>query len=277
MLDVGDTHRLRWVSRDAGGNPVQPATVTLTITLPDGTTDTPSVAPAADGIHTYDYVVTQYGRHVVRWVATDPDDAFMDVFSAADPDWPVLVGLDEVRRHLRYRDDDHSDDEELRAFIASASAVVEDITGTVGRRTVVETNSGGDWYIVLSRSPVVEVTKVVVDGQEIDLGDCTWSPSGLLARRSGRWPGGLHNVEVTYVAGRKAVPPNVHNGVLELIRINWRPQQGGNYSPFDGGNTDDFGNAGLEASLQGNLRLGFFIPNTVIQRLQPSSRPPVVL
>lgn len=277
MLDVGDTHRLRWVSRDAGGNPVQPATVTLTVTLPDGTTDTSSVAPSADGIHTYDYVVTQYGRHVVRWVATDPDDAFTDVFSAADPDWPVLVGLDEVRRHLRYRDDDHSDDEELRAFVASASAVVEDITGMVGRRTVVETNSGGDWYIVLSRSPVVEVTRVVVDGQEIDLGDCTWSPSGLLARRSGPWPGGLHNVEVTYVAGRKAVPPNVHNGVLELIRINWRPQQGGNYSPFDGGHTDDFGNAGLEASLQGNLRLGFFIPNTVIQRLQPSSRPPVVL
>ena len=277
MLDVGDTHRLRWVSRDAGGNPVQPATVTLTVTLPDGTTDTSSVAPSADGIHTYDYVVTQYGRHVVRWVATDPGDAFTDVFSAADPDWPVLVGLDEVRRHLRYRDDDHSDDEELRAFVASASAVVEDITGMVGRRTVVETNSGGDWYIVLSRSPVVEVTRVVVDGQEIDLGDCTWSPSGLLARRSGPWPGGLHNVEVTYVAGRKAVPPNVHNGVLELIRINWRPQQGGNYSPFDGGHTDDFGNAGLEASLQGNLRLGFFIPNTVIQRLQPSSRPPVVL
>lgn len=278
MLDVGDTRRLEFRARDPEGTLVDPAGVTLTITLPDATTVTPAPDNPSVGIYQADHVVTEQGRHVVRWETVDPEIAFTDVFSAADPNWPVLVGLAEAKRHLRYQASDTSDDEELRAFIASASAVVEDFVGIVGRRTITETNSGGERHIVLSRPPIVEVVSVEVDGEVVDSGDYTESPAGLVARRSGRWPPGFHNVQVTYVAGRPAVPPNVHNATLELIRVNWRPQQGGNYSVFDGGSSDDFGQAAsAEASLQGSLRLGFFVPNTVVQRLAPDQRAPVVL
>ena len=71
--------------------------------------------------------------------------------------------------------------------------------------------------------------------------------------------------------GREEVPASVYNGTLELLRINWRPQQGGNYSPFDGAGADDLG---LTAH---SMRLGFFVPNTVVERLQPHQRGPVVL
>lgn len=278
MLDVGDTKRLSFLARDVADVPVNPTTVVLTVTLPDATTVQPAVTnpPAQVGAFEVDYVIAQYGRHVVRWVGTDPEVAYVDVFSAADPAWPALVGLAETKHHLNYQADDISDDEELRGFISSASEVVEDIVGVVARRQLVETYSGGDRVILLRRRPVESVTSVVIDGTTVDAGDYTPSPSGILARRSGRWPTGFRNVEVTYTAGRPAGPASVIDATKELIRINWRPQQGGNYSPFDGGRGDDFGSGGLEASLQGEIRLGFFVPNTVMQRLMPHGRGPHV-
>lgn len=279
MLDVGDTKRLDFTALDPAGSPADPVTVVLTVTRPDGTTQMPAVVDLPEtGQSQVDYEITQHGRHVVRWVATDPDSAYLDVFSAADPSWPVLVGLAETKEHLNYQAGDDNDDEELRGFIASASAVVEDIVGSVGRRSVTETNSGGERFVRLNYSPVLAVTEVRVDGELVDPGEYTAAPSGLLAKRSGCFPAGFHNVATTYEVGRTVVPANVHEGTLELIRINWRPQQGGNYGPFDGGRGDDFGvSAGAEASLQGQLRLGFFIPNTVTERLAPHQRGPVVL
>jgi Phage QLRG family, putative DNA packaging. len=186
--------------------------------------------------------------------------------------------LSDVKAHLNISADDTTDDEELRGLILSACAVVEDIVGVVAARTFTETASGGDRYVALERSPVISVTSVTVDGQVVDPGAYTVSPSGLLAYRSGAWPDGFRNVEVVYIAGRDVPPANVVDATKELIRINWRPQQGGNYSAFDGGGSDDFGvPASVEASLQGQLRLGFFVPNTVVQRLQPDRRGPVVL
>lgn len=280
MLDVGDTRRLRAEVRNDAGDLVTPATVLLRITRPDGTAVTPTVTlpPVDTGVLLHDYLIEAHGRHVVYWRTTNPNRAFADAFSAAPESWPGIVGLTEVKRHLNMPLDDTSQDEELRGFVLSASAVVEDVTGVMARRTITETNSGGGRHIVLSRAPVLDVAEVVADGVEVDPGDYTASPSGLLARRSGRWPAGLRNVEVTYVVGRESIPFNVLDATLELIRINWRPQQGGNYSAFDGGGGDDFGvSAGAEASLQGSLRLGFFVPNTVVQRLSPDQRGPVVL
>jgi hypothetical protein len=280
MIDVGDIYQVARAIRDDDGALVNPVTATLTITLPDLTTVTPAVPlpPAETGILRVDFPTTVGGLHRWRLVTTAPVTATADAFNVADSSWQALVGLAEVKAHLNIPATDTTDDEELRGFILSASAVVEDIVGVCAPRTIVETNSGGSRHFVLSHRPVLAVTTVEADGVAVDAGDYTVSPSGLIARRSGAWPAGLHNLEVTYVAGRVQTTPNVLDATLELIRINWRPQQGGNYSPFDGGAGDDFGvTAGAEASLQGALRLGFFVPNTVTQRLQPDQRGPIVL
>ncbi|WP_431976176.1 hypothetical protein [Micromonospora haikouensis] len=272
MLDVGDTASFTW---DVGSTP---DTFSARVRLPDGTqtTLTPTEDPDRPGRYVAEYVVAQHGRHLVSAAATGPAWADVDVFNAAPPDWPAIVGLAEAKKHLEIEANDHDRDDELRGFILSASMVVEDVVGVVARRTVTETASGGGRNIVLEKPPVLEVVDVRVDGAVVDPSVYRWSPSGLLTHQGG-WPAGLRNVEVTYLAGKLVVPPNVVNATLELLRINWRPQEGGNYAPFDGGAGDDFGNGDLEASLQGNLRLGFFVPNTVIQRLQPDQRGPVIL
>lgn len=273
MWDVGDTIGLRYLVTDDSGEPVDPDTATLTVRLPDGTTATPAVTlpPASTGSLLVDYEIAQHGRHVVLWRTTGPTTAYADVFNAVSPDWPAIVGLDATKRQLSIDRDNTIHDEDLRGFILSASMIVEDVVGVVARRTITETASGGGRHIVLERSPVIEVAEVRVDGILVDVGDYAASPSGLLTRRAGTWPAGLRNVEITYLAGRSAVAPNVLNATLELIRINWRPRQGGNAGVFDGGRGDEF-QAGA-----GEVRLGFFVPNTVMQRLAPNSRPPVVM
>lgn len=284
MYDLGDTATLRARCVDGSGRPANAAVVTLRVTLPDGTTTelTPANPPENKGDYRHGYTITQHGRHVYRWTFAGggvPDQAHVDIINAAPADWPVIVGLIETKNYLRIPIDDTEDDENLRGFIAGASRVVEDIVGAVARRTITgETNSGGSRNIRLSHAPVLRVLEVREDGQVVPPDRYSWSPTGLLQYRYGNWRHGLHNVETDYEVGRPVVPDNILEGVKELIRVNWRPMQGGNYGVFDGESDDDFGASRMaEGNLQGELRLGFFVPNSVTQRLAPDKRAPVVM
>ncbi|MFG1776617.1 hypothetical protein ACGFIG_09330 [Micromonospora sp. NPDC049048] len=281
MYDVGDTITLSATCRDAADQPANATTATLTVTRPDGTVDpqTPTNPPASAGLYRHAYVPTQHGRHLVRWVFTGgvPDQAYPDVVNVADASWPAIVGLGEVKHHLNIDPDNTTHDEELRGFILSASEVVESIVGPVARRTIVETHSGrGESLLVLRQRPVLAVDSIVEDGVALPASDYSLSSAGVLTRGYGGWPDawawGVNNVVITYTVGRTAVGAAVLDGTKELIRINWRPQTGGNGSVFDQGRSDDYGQRGEP----GEIRLGFFIPNTVMQRLQTDGRPPLV-
>jgi hypothetical protein len=276
MYDVGDIYPATVTVRDAAGSPVNASAMTFTFTAPDGTSSSPAPVNSAVGQYSYDLPITQYGLHRFRAVSTSPATAYSDVFSVADATWPAFVGLTEVKDHLNIPQATTTQDEELRAFILSASEVVESIVGSVSRRTVVETHTGrGQQAIMLRERPALSITSVTEDGVTLPAtGSYSVSDAGVLSRTCGYrgscWPRGVNNVVVTYVAGRTAVPWAVLDATRELIRINWRPQQGGNYSVFDQGRSDDFG----QAAAAGEVRLGFFVPNTVMQRLSPSELGP---
>ncbi len=280
MIDFGDTVTLAAECRDAAGILANATTVALTVTLPDGTavSPTPANPPTVTGTYSHPFVTTAAGRHVARWVFTGavPDQAWTDTFEVSPQASLALVSLADVKTHLNIPATNTTHDDELRGFLASVTDVIEDIVGVVARRTFVETYSGrGEPAILLRRRPVVSVTSVVESGVTVPPADYSVTEAGVLTRvtaySAGRWTPGVDNLLVTYVAGRPSTPPSVLDGAKELIRINWRPQQGGNYSVFGGGRSDDSGQTG-----QGEIRLGFFIPNTVMQRLQPSGRGPHV-
>ncbi|OKI47304.1 hypothetical protein [Micromonospora sp. CB01531] len=271
MYDVGDTIILSATCRDAAGVLANATNATLSVTRPDGTVEaqTPANPPVSAGLYQHPYVPTQYGRHLVRWTFTGgvPDQAYPDVVNVADASWPAIVGLTETKKHLNIDLANTTHDEELRGFILSASEVVESIVGPVARRSVEETHSGrGDVVLVLRKRPILSVASVTVDGVLLDASEYTASPSGVLTCGWG-WPWGDNNIAVTYVVGRVAAGAAVIDGTKELIRLNWRPQTGGSGSVFNQGAEDRGG---------GEIRLGFFIPNTVMQRLQPSALGPLV-
>lgn len=274
MLDLGDIYPATVEVRNSAGVLVNAATMTFTFTLPDATTTSPAPSNPSTGRYEHDLLTTQLGLHRFRAVATGPNAAWADVFTVHSLEAFALVGLAEVKDHLNIPAADTSADEELRGFILSACDVVEDVVGVVARRSFTQTLSGrGERSLLLSRRPVISVTSVTVDGVALASTDYSVTPHGVLTRTAGRWPSGVDNIVVVYVAGRSVVPAGVLDGTKELIRINWRPQQGGNYSPFNQGRGDDFGQ---QARGAGEIRLGFFVPNTVMQRWQPSARGPHV-
>lgn len=277
MYDLGDTLTIARDCLNAAGALTNCTTVALTVTKPDGTTDTPAVAnpPAQTGKYTVGYVPSQAGRHQWRMTFTGvvPDQAHGDVFHVwpSAPAW--IVGLTEVKDYLNIDQATTAHDEELRRTIAGVTMVVEDIVGVVARRAFAQTLSGrGTSTLLLSRRPVISVSSIVEDSLTLAASDYTITEHGVLTRVAGgtrwRWPVGVNNIVVTYIAGRSVVDDNILDGTRDLIRVNFRPQIGGNRSPFD--------TAAEGRAEPGQIRLGFFVPNSVMERLHGSARGPHV-
>lgn len=269
--DLGAAVPLRMTVLDGAGEAVNATTVALAITLPDGTSAAPVVAnpPADTGVYAYDYPSVQQGRHVVRWTTTGPATGYVDVFYLRSGEPSALVSLADVKNHLNIKAENTDNDGELQDAIDTASDVVESIVGSLARRTVTETYSGnGTPGLALRRPPVISVTSVTVEGAVLDPSGYSLSDAGVLYRVSGYtdllWPRGRNNIAVAYVVGApgQVIRPAVLDSVKELVRINFRPQLGGNYSPFDQGATSDSG------SRPGQTRLGFFVPDRIEQLLE---------
>lgn len=275
-VDLGDVIRLTDLVRTPAGVLSNATTVTLAITLPDGTALSPAPTvtnpPASAGTYLYDYPTTQAGRHVVRWTTTNPVTAYTDVFYVHPAGTTALVGLAEVKAHLNIDAATTTHDDELRAAILVASDVVEGIVGAVARRTVTETHSSrGGPGLALRDGPVLSVTSVTEQGNAVAVDGYTLE-HGVLYRVSGyadrNWPRGRGNITVIYTVGRALAAPSVLDSVKELVRINFRPQIGGDYaSPFAGEPGDDY------AASAGAMRLGFFVPNKIVSLLQAYADP----
>lgn len=207
------------------------------------------------------------GRHTARWVATGINaSAYTDAFDVAESA-RALVSLSDARTHLNFLGVNTDNDEELRFHLDTASRVVESYVGPVARRTITETVSGSGGTLILNHAPVISLTSVTsalgysgtydVAGMYLDAeaGIVRYGATGLT------W---AYPVTVTYVAGRTIVDPRIRMAVLDLIRMNWRAQQGGGRSAFD---TDAEGN---------EIRLGYFVPRSVRDSLSDLLMPPAV-
>jgi hypothetical protein len=149
MIDLGDEVELTYPNM-----PATPATVTVTIGLPDQTTAGPFSAISGS----YTYTTTQAGRHTVLWVSTGPSDAYSDVFDVASPSSQFLISLADAKAQLRVSNT--ANDEELRLYLAAITAVVERRTGPILQATHTQVTEAKD-TIVLQRAPVVSVTSIV--------------------------------------------------------------------------------------------------------------------
>jgi len=213
----------------ASGVLTAPATVTLTILLPDGT-DTGALTPVNDGtgLYHYDYTSAQAGRHVARWVTVGPVGADEESFDVA-PMWGEagIVSVREAKKQLNLDAADTDDDEEVAGVIRAVTEPIERIVGAVARRPVVETHDGG-YALALRRAPALSVTSAVAARTGVldqGVADLELNVSaGIVRRRDGAWMAGP--LRITYLAGRADVPAHVRQAALIIIQHMWETQRG---------------------------------------------------
>ncbi|MEU1596202.1 head-tail connector protein [Streptomyces sp. NPDC005708] len=271
-FDLGDTVRLAADSTDPGGTLTNATGVTLTITLPDGTTATPAVTnpPAQTGKYSCDYVTTQAGRHSVRWLFTGPGSAYTDVFDVREAVPPLLFSLADAKKHLNIVST--ADDDELRGWIESTTRAVEWFVGPVVRRTVTERHTFGCAPVrVLRQIPalsLVSVTAVLTGGVGYQVADLDLDgDTGEVQRKNGGLLTGP--LIFTYTAGRTIIPANIRDGGKLILQHLWRTQRGSLRGPVIAG-ADDYA---VTEPIPG---LGYAIPNRALELLEPDRLPPGV-
>lgn len=169
-----------------------------------------------------------------------------------------MIDLAAAKREINEESAKH--DAEIQDHLDTAIAVVEEIVGPITSRTFTETVWPNGEVLVLSRYPIIALTSVVgaygyTDTYAVS-SIYTDADAGIL-RLGTRQTWTTSPLTVTYVAGRTVSDPRIDRAVLELFRINWRPQQGGNYSAFDE----------AVAAGEGSFRLGYFVPRNLEEGL----------
>lgn len=231
MIDTGQVYRITYTIKNQG---VAPSSVSLTITLPDGTTATPSPgtgsASGSDWLITYDYATTQAGLHKAAWATTSPQTAGTDSFNVRA--FASILSLSEAKTHLSAGPATTwtGDDDELRNFLAAVTEVIESKVGPCVRRTVTQRVADGGPVLVLPQFPVISVTSVT----SVWTGGPSWtgsslvldSEAGTVTTQLGAVPFYYGPWDVVTVVGRAIVPEKYIHASKELLRHLWETQRG---------------------------------------------------
>lgn len=233
MADLGDTLTFKAdlydKPADQGGVLSNASAAVLTVTLPDGTTTTPTVTNPTTGKYTANYVPAQSGRFVGTWLFTmggGSTTSYVETFDVG----ASLVTVDEAIAHLRAAGviTTTPDLEQLQwlCFVAT-DAVERDLGRVLVRRSVTETYNGGA-SIVLNSTPVVSVTSISESGYPLT--DYILNAgAGILYRGTSYYPQafarGMQNVTVTYVAGYTDPPRIARKVALNAVQGMWSQSQ----------------------------------------------------
>jgi hypothetical protein len=235
MISAGGMYPIAFDVLDASGVLTHAASVTLTITLPDGTTATPAITDAAvTGQYRLSYQTTIPGRYTAHAVTTGPVTSWDDEFDAAATPWPAMVSLADAKKALGMDPADHTFDDLLREYLAGVTGAVEDYKHEViVRRTVTDELDlcGSGWYGSARRfrlwsAPVISLTSVTSwDGAVTwDVTQMRVSPSGVVRVMAGPPVTGL--VDVIYIAGLLQIPARYKRGALVVLQHVWETQRG---------------------------------------------------
>lgn len=235
--DLGDTVSLAYDVLDSAGAVTAPATCVLTVTLPDGTTTTPSVTNPSTGRYQADYVPAAAGRYLARWVSTGPATAFSDAFDVRSAAPAYVFSLADAKAHLNITST--TNDEELRGWLDVATEIVEQLAAEVtARRSITERFQADCWpalsvsrywstsSLVLTYRPVLSLTSVTsLDGTVTwDVNNLDVDPSsGIVRVLSGRALSGP--LRVVYDAGYEVIPARYVGAAKIVLRHLWETQR----------------------------------------------------
>lgn len=274
---------------------VAPLTLTGEITIPEPIAGAVQYDPSAADTATS-------GQFMASWAVTFPDERRMTfptvgyITVSIEPSLLTaggeqLVSLPDVKSHLGIDPGQKTEDAKLIRCIQAVRPVVENITGPIIQQAFEEWHDGGRPEILLRRrpssgrgtSPVVTLigceefigtTKyplaIVSDPAQGTMYSVQLGELARVTRRTaggglGVFAAGQNSVHVWYQAGQREIPANVHEGTLELIRVNYQTTQPVGRGRMTVADDEDTG-----------VPLGFFVPRRVRELLQPNRRHPSV-
>lgn len=276
---------LAWTNTDTSGNPQDAATVTLTITLPDGTTTAPQVTHTGTGQYAASYTTTQAGHHIVLWQAADSayPGAYADTFEVQPQADPTIVSLAEAKEILQLTGTTQFD-LILQGYNAAATNVIEYMCGPVVQQTVTETIPSRGTEVILSHGPVIELLPwTQVPAELAGLGITLPDPASPMIRTRVygiEWPltqlycdprrgivthtSGLPFYYCAYIwqyrAGRPVIPAAIYEAAKIILEHLFMVKRGGT-------GAQDIASGESETTLPG---FGFAIPNRAIELLVSS-------
>jgi len=239
------------------------------------------------------------GTYVVQWIYTAagvtsawPLDGYQELSvseSLTTPGGARLVSLSDIKQKLRLLPADRSHDARLLQLLDGLTPVVEGITGPILQRLITETYDGGSYFVSLRHRPVIEISEVtewrgpiaypltqVSDPSLGSIYSYAFQAPGRVVRRTAgggitTFPPGPDAVRISYKSGYLTVPPNVREGTLELVRVNYVTGEQGRHPAYAGGGAMDVGE-----NMPTGPATGFFVPGRVRELLAPSRRHPSV-
>ncbi|MDH6111920.1 hypothetical protein P3T36_006897 [Kitasatospora sp. MAP12-15] len=280
--DLGAVVVLAWTVTDTANAPAAPGAITLTITLPDGSTATPTPQATALGVYQAYYQSAQAGRHTVRWLATGTPGpgvgvgALVDAFDVEAGSAGTILSLADAKDTVNIAQSDTTFDARIRGYNAAVTAIVEKLAGAVVVRQVTERHleSGASEILMLRRTPVfqpatqpypiVSITPVLTYGLVYDLSLLTVDPVRGTLRHTAGLPFWNGPYDVTYTCGRPIVPDNVLTACRIILRHLWSLERGGAGANSQGYAADD-----------AVMLYGYAIPNRALELLDgPGTRDP---
>jgi hypothetical protein len=237
VLDLGDTYttsiRVYDAPPDAGGVLINAGTVTLTITLPDGTVTTPTPVNSSTGRYKYDLITTQEGLHSIRWQTLNPATAQPDVaiVRAAAP--LFLMSLADAKRALNKSPSITVDDEEIRDLMEATTLVVEEhLNEVVPPRVVTQRIDAYGQDRLLLKAPVISltsITRVAPSAGTYPVGSLVVNkPFGFVDSYGQPFFGAL---DVVYRAGYVLPPANYVEAAKVTLKHLWQEQQQAGVGP----------------------------------------------
>jgi hypothetical protein len=270
--DVGQSYAVTLPIVDANGVPANPATATLTITLPDQTTASPTVTlpPATQGLLLVNYVFAQAGLHAFDWATTNPTTHKTDYVNVRK--FRSVVSLAETRDYLAISDT--RNDEKIRGVMAGATRLAERIVGTLVIRQFTDEIIPGEFRDVMrllhgplvSTASVTSVSSVWNGGPVWQNSDLIVNPAAATLRLQSFLPFWFGPWKATYTGGRTEIPDDVILGVKEIIWDLWATQRG---------NLTDQQEPGLQeiTSFEQSIPAGYRIPGRALELLEGERRP----
>jgi hypothetical protein len=248
VFDLGSMYPAALDVFNSSGVLTDPQTVTLTITLPDGTTVSPVVTlpSTVAGQLRYNYQTVQAGRHLVRWVTQNPNVAYTDAFDVAEAAPPMILSLAMAKKQLQIDPANTTDDDEIREMLMGITKAVENYKdeAIAFRQITAESHQFDLWSwswqvprMILDWKPVITLTNLTSED-----GAVNWLTGGpIAANQVGRElyiDGSTGIITVvrgtpitgwvmaSYTVGYQVIPYNYIEGAKVMFQYLWESRRG---------------------------------------------------